>query len=127
MSLPVITSQNVAQLMSKEAFFEETVAQIQKDFNMSGVSLTFTFGGNNSYQSLLEQLLQQVELLLAEHKSKLQTVLYRIDLSEKKLLQAHANLPHLSLQELITQEILIRELKKVMTRNYFKNLDSDNL
>ncbi len=127
MSLPVITSQNVAQLMSKEAFFEETVAQIQKDFNMSGVSLTFTFGGNNSYQSLLEQLLQQVELLLAEHKSKLQTVLYRIDLPEKKLLQAHANLPHLSLQELITQEILIRELKKVMTRNYFKNLDSDNL
>ena len=105
MSLPVITSQNVAQLMSKEAFFDETVAQIQKDFNMSGVSLTFTFGGNNSYQSLLEQLLQQVELLLAEHKSKLQTVLYRIDLAEKKLLQAHANLPHLSLQELITQEI----------------------
>jgi AraC-like DNA-binding protein len=127
MSLPVITSQNVAQLMSKETFFDETVAQIQKDFNMSGVSLTFTFGGNNSYQSLLEQLLQQVELLLAEHKSKLQTVLYRIDLAEKKLLQAHANLPHLSLQELITQEILIRELKKVMTRNYFKNLDSDNL
>ncbi len=127
MSLPVITSQNVAQLMSKEAFFEETVTQIQKDFNMSGVSLNFTFGGNNSYQSLLEQLLQQVELLLAEHKSKLQTVLYRIDLPEKKLLQAHANLPHLSLQELITQEILIRELKKVMTRNYFKNLDSDNL
>jgi hypothetical protein len=126
MSLPVITSQNIAQLMSKATFFDETVAQIQKDFNMSGVSFTYT-GLSGSYENLLEQLLQQVELLLAEHKSKLQAVLYRIDLPEKKLLQAHAHLPHLSLQELITQEIMIRELKKVMTRNYFKNLDSDTL
>ena len=94
-------------------------------------------GASPKLQQLMDGLTIEVKQLLANDKSKLQSILYRIDLSEKnikkalKLTLANNNQTPISnsntnnfenQQQLISHEIIVRELKKVLTRNYFKNL-----
>ncbi len=137
MNLPEITHQNIAQLLNKETIINETIAQIQKDFGMYNINIQFDGNTETAYEQLMDGLTLEVKQLLANDKSKLQSILYRIDLSEmaiKKALQhtlANNNQTPISnsntnnfenQQQLISHEIIVRELKKVLTRNYFKNL-----
>jgi hypothetical protein len=137
MNLPEITPQNIAQLLNKENIINETIAQIQKDFGMYNINIQFDGNTETAYEQLMDGLTLEVKQLLANDKSKLQSILYRIDLSEmaiKKALQhtlANNNQTPISnsntnnfenQQQLISHEIIVRELKKVLTRNYFKNL-----
>lgn len=137
MNLPEITPQNIAKLLNKENIINETIAQIQKDFGMYNINIQFDGNTDTAYQQLMDGLTLEVKQLLANDKSKLQSILYRIDLSEmaiKKALQhtlANNNQTPISnsntnnfenQQQLISHEIIVRELKKVLTRNYFKNL-----
>ena len=137
MNLPEITPQNIAKLLNKENIINETIAQIQKDFGMYNINIQFDGNTETAYEQLMNGLTIEVKQLLANDKSKLQSILYRIDLSEmaiKKALQhtlANNNQTPISnsntnnfenQQQLISHEIIVRELKKVLTRNYFKNL-----
>jgi hypothetical protein len=85
----------------------------------------------------MDGLTLEVKQLLANDKSKLQSILYRIDLSEKAIKKAlqltlvnnnqspisNSNMSNFdNQQQVISHEIIVRELKKVLTRNYFKNL-----
>jgi hypothetical protein len=138
MNLPEITPQNIAQLLNKENIINETIAQIQKDFGMYNINIQFDGNTETAYYQLMDGLTLEVRQLLANDKSKLQSILYRIDLSEmaiKKALQltlannnnqtpiSNSNTNNFeNQQQLISHEIIVRELKKVLTRNYFKNL-----
>ncbi len=137
MNLPEITHQNIAQLLNKENIINETIAQIQKDFGMYNINIQFDGNTETAYEQLMNGLTIEVKQLLANDKSKLQSILYRIDLSErniKKALQFNSSdnnqtpTNNRSLtnfenqQQIISYEIIVRELKKVLTRNYFKNL-----
>lgn len=138
MNLPEITPQNIAQLLNKENIINETIAQIQKDFGMYNINIQFDGNTETAYYQLMDGLTLEVRQLLANDKSKLQSILYRIDLSEmaiKKALQltlannnnqtpiSNRNTKNFeNQQQLISHEIIVRELKKVLTRNYFKNL-----
>ena len=134
MNLPEITRQNIAQLLNKEDIIIETIAQIQKDFGMYNINIQFDGNTETAYEQLMNGLTLEVKQLLANDKSKLQSILYRIDLSEmaikKALRLASTSLSnHSSVSDsvaetnhVIAHEIIVRELKKVLTRNYFKNL-----
>ena len=137
MNLPEITHQNIAQLLNKENIINETIAQIQKDFGMYNINIQFDGNIETAYEQLMASLAVEITQLLSHDKSKLQSILYRIDLSEKvikKALQhtlANNNQTLISnsntnnfknQQKIISHEIIVRELKKVLTRNYFKNL-----
>jgi hypothetical protein len=137
MNLPEITHQNIAQLLNKENIINETIAQIQKDFGMYNINIQFDGNIETAYEQLMASLAVEITQLLSHDKSKLQSILYRIDLSEKvikKALQhtlANNNQTLISnsntnnfknQQQIIAHEIIVRELKKVLTRNYFKNL-----
>ncbi|MBJ7428475.1 MAG: hypothetical protein JHD28_05900 [Bacteroidia bacterium] len=137
MNLPEITHQNIAQLLNKENIINETISQIQKDFGMYNINIQFDGNTETAYEQLMYGLTIEVKQLLANDKSKLQSILYRIDLSEmaiKKALQVNSSInnqtpiSNTSLtnfenqQQVISHEIIVRELKKVLTRNYFKNL-----
>ncbi len=134
MNLPEITHQNIAQLLNKEAIIHETIAQIQKDFGMYNIEINFDGNIETAYEQLMTKLTEEITNLLAIDKSKLQSILYRIDLSEMAIKKA-LRLASTSLsnhrsgndsaentQQVISHEIIVRELKKVLTRNYFKNL-----
>ena len=126
MNLPEITHQNIAQLLNKEAIIHETIAQIQKDFGMYSIEINFDGNIETAYEQLMNKLGAEIKNLLALDKNKLQAILYRIDLSEiaiKKALQVHSVTEFdKTTNKVIAHEIIVRELKKVLTRNYFKNL-----
>ena len=137
MNLPEITHQNIAQLLNKEDIINETIAQIQKDFGMYSINIQFDGNTDTAYEQLMDGLTLEVKHLLANDKSKLQSILYRIDLSEKNIKKAfqltlvnnnqspinNSNMSNFdNQQQVIAHEIIVRELKKVLTRNYFKNL-----
>jgi hypothetical protein len=137
MNLPEITHQNIAQLLNKEDIIIETIAQIQKDFGMYSINIQFDGNTETAYEQLMDGLTLEVKQLLANDKSKLQSILYRIDLSEKAIKKAlqltlvnnnqspisNSNMSNFdNQQQVISHEIIVRELKKVLTRNYFKNL-----
>lgn len=133
MNLPEITHQNIAQLLNKEAIIHETIAQIQKDFGVYSIEINFDGNIETAYDQLMTKLIVEITNLLAMDKNKLQSILYRIDLSEMAIKKAlrHTSTPlsnHLSVsnfeneQQFISHEIIVRELKKVLTRNYFKSL-----
>lgn len=123
MNLPVITTQNIAGLFNKEGIVLDTIKQIQKDFDMHGIELRFTGEVKDAYNQMMQQLTEQLTHLLAYERSKLQSVLYRVDLPEKNLQKAIENAPGKTLPEVMAHEIIVRELKKVLTRHYFKSLE----
>ena len=126
MNLPEITHQNIAQLLNKEAIIHETIAQIQKDFGMYSIEINFDGNIETAYEQLMNQLGAEITNLLAMDKNKLQSILYRIDLSEiaiKKALRLSSGTDIAeNTEKVIAHEIIVRELKKVLTRNYFKNI-----
>ncbi len=123
MNLPVITTHNITTLFNKEEIVMDTIKQIQKDFDMYGIELNFTGEVADAYNQMMQQLTPQLTRLLASERSKLQSVLYRVDLSEKSLQKAIENTPDKTLPEVMAHEIIVRELKKVLTRHYFKSLE----
>lgn len=126
MNLPEITHQNIAQLLNKEAIIHETIAQIQKDFVMYSIEINFDGNIKTAYEQLMNKLGAKITNLLAVDKNKLQSILYRIDLSEMAIEKALQLRPGNNIAEntekVIAHEIIVRELKKVLTRNYFKNI-----
>ena len=126
MNLPEITHQNIEQLLNKEAIIHETISQIQKDFGMYSIEINFDANIETAYEQLMIQLNVEITKLLENDKSKLQSILYRIDLSEnviKSALQYRTSSEFdITTNKLIAHEIIVRELKKVLTRNYFKNI-----
>ena len=122
MNLPDINHQNIAQLLNKEAIIQETIAQIQKDFGMYSIEINFDGNITTAYEQLMTKLGAEITNLLAIDKSKLQSILYRIDLSERNIQLAKNSFHNMEINQVIAHEIIVRELKKVLTRNYFKNL-----
>jgi len=48
------------------------------------------------------------------------SVLYQVDISEKDLRKTKLDLPNYNQIEVIAHQIIFRDLKKVLTRRYFK-------
>jgi hypothetical protein len=77
-----------------------------------------------SSNELEEKLKQHINHLIKSDFEKLVTLLYRIDVSEKKLkelLQQNANK---DAAEIIAKLIIERQLEKIKTRNQFKQGDN---
>jgi hypothetical protein len=120
MGLPEINNINVSSILQKNKFVQETVEQIMKDFGMFNIKITFSGNFENAYNELHLQLVNQITILISENYQKLLSVLYQVDISEKEIKRATEELPHYNHYEIIAHQIIVRELKKVMTRHYFK-------
>jgi hypothetical protein len=62
--------------------------------------------------------------MLEANNKLLLSLLYQIDVSERLIRERSADKPDIVLSDIITDLILERELKKVITRNYFKMQDN---
>jgi hypothetical protein len=120
MELPQISHNNVAQYFSSVDIVQETAEQIMKDFGLFGVVILFSGDASNAYHELHEQLIHQVSTLLEKDYGRLLSVLYQVDITDKEIAQARIELPHYSRVELIAHQIIVRDLKKVLTRHYFR-------
>ncbi len=121
MNLPQVSNSNVSGLLNEADIVRETAEQIMKDFGMFGVEITFSGDTGNAYYELHRQLIDQISLLLERNYDLLLSVLYQVDITEKEIDRATRELPHYNHVEIIAHQVIVRDLKKVLLRRYFKN------
>lgn len=128
MKLPQISNHNVSNHLNQAEIVNETAAQIMKDFGMFGVEITFSGNVANAYSELHEQLIGQISVLMERNHELLMSVLYQVDITEREIAQAGHELPHYNPIEVLAHQIIVRDLKKVLLRRYFKaqSSSSDN-
>lgn len=120
MELPQIRNDNVSQFLNRDDIVRDTASQIMKDFGMFGVEITFSGDVNNAYDELHGQLAEQITGLIQTNYDKLLSVLYQVDITDREISRAEQELPHYSHIEIIAHQVIVRDLKKVLLRRYFK-------
>lgn len=119
--LPSTFNQELIQThLSKTELVLETALQIMKDFAVFGIQIKYSGNPQTAYNELHQQLVSQIEQLISTSKSKLISVLYRIDLSESELKKGELELPNYTYTEAMAHQIIVRELKKVLSRKFYK-------
>lgn len=126
MPLPNINNNNLQEFLNNDLIIEETIKQIIKDFAIFGITLNFPEKSENIYSNLHIQLTKQITVLAQNNFSKLLSVLYQIDISEKDIEKTTKELTNYNEVEVIAHQIIVRELKKVITRKYFKINNNTN-
>jgi hypothetical protein len=112
---------NLELYKTRTEVIRQTVAQVEKDFMMFGLEIGFSGNTEMAYNELFVQLSFHIHQLLQTDYGKLSALLYQIDLSESKIVTASREHPDWGLADVVTELVIHRELKKVLTRNYFKN------
>jgi len=121
MNLPQVSNSNVSGLFTEAEIVQETAEQIMKDFGMFGVEITFSGDTDNAYNELHHQLIDQISLLLERNYELLLSVLYQVDITDREIAKATRELPHYNQVEIIAHQVIVRDLKKVLLRRYFKS------
>lgn len=126
MDLPEVNNRNVDVLLNRAEIVQQTAEQIMKDFGMFGVEITFSGNTDEAYHELHSQLIDQISTLVERNYDLLLSVLYQVDITEHEIARAEAELPHYSHIEIIAHQVIVRDLKKVLLRRYFKAKDEKN-
>ena len=124
MDFPQINNSNVSSHLDRSDIVQETAEQIMKDFGMFGVEITFSGDTSHAYDELHQQLINQITLLVERNYELLLSVLYQVDITEHEIARAERELPHYNNIEIIAHQVIVRDLKKVLLRRYFKEKDS---
>ena len=121
MSLPQVNNNNVSQFLNQAEIVQETAEQIMKDFGMFGVEITFSGNTNQAYSELHQQLVDQIGLLLERNYDLLLSVLYQVDITDREIARTEREIPEYSHIEIVAHQVIVRDLKKVLLRRYFKS------
>ena len=119
MTWNLIPKSEIERSKLNEKLVRETAQQVIKDFAGFGMNIKFPDDLNYAYDELFKQLCIYIAELLERSPEKLSSLLYQIDLDEKKL--ATPEVEDFHEHEWLSDLILEREFLKVLTRNYFKN------
>lgn len=98
---------------------EETAQQLIKDFTMLDIPLNFRVTSENKYQDLFNQVRSIFQELFEKNYHVFLNLLYRIDLPEQELNKLTNTLSGPLLYDEITELILQREFRKVVTRHLY--------
>ncbi len=120
MNLPDLKNLSIEPYRNREEVIRQVAAQIEKDFDQFGLEVTFSGEIQNAYEELFSQLNEHLTHLLDRDYHRLVLLLYQIDVSEKQIVKTELNFPDVPKSQLLTELIILRELKKVLIRNYFK-------
>ena len=120
MNLPDLKNLSIEPYRNREEVIRQVAAQIEKDFDQFGLEVKFSGEIHNAYEELFSQLNEHLTHLLDKDYHRLILLLYQIDVSEKQIIKTELNFPDVPKSELLTELIILRELKKVLIRNYFK-------
>lgn len=124
MDFPQVSNSNVEALLNKAEIVRQTAEQIMKDFGMFGVEISFSGNVEQAYQELHQQLVDQISRLIETNYDLLLSVLYQVDITEREMAKAQAELPHYTHIEVIAHQVIARDLKKVLLCRYFKMKDA---
>jgi hypothetical protein len=119
-NLPDLKNLSIEPYRNREEVIRQVAAQIEKDFDQFGLEVNFSGEIKNAYEELFSQLNEHLSKLLDRDYHRLILLLYQIDVSENQIIRTELNFPDVPKSELLAELIILRELKKVLIRNYFK-------
>ena len=96
-----------------------TADQLIKDFGIHGIEINFNGKELTAYDELKKQITPLLYDLFRNDRSLFQSILYRIDISEKQfkhLLMADSS----EFPEKLAEMVLQREFQKILIRKYFE-------
>jgi hypothetical protein len=118
MELPV-RREDLIQYHNDRRIVSKTADQVIRDFSRFGFEIGFPDDLEMAYDALFDQLSPVIKELMNQNTERLYSLLYSIDLSEHEIHIGLDEMPALKIYDSITHLILERELKKVLTREYF--------
>jgi hypothetical protein len=98
-----------------------TAFQVIKDFGLSGIEITFSGSPQNAYEELLLQVQPALRTLYKESKSTFMSLLYRIDVDEKKVMKLAENESSIDFFGNLTKLVIEREFTKVLIRKLYSS------
>ncbi len=122
MNKPDLSASAIKEYRNDKEIIELTVQQIVKDFYLFGLEINFPEGIDYLWNEIFAELEKQIRYLLEINSAKILSLLYQIDIAEDKIIEKAEQQKHRVLSEVVSEMIMERELKKVLTRLYFKNL-----
>jgi hypothetical protein len=122
----IIKKEEIERAKYDAEIIKLTANQVIKDFMQFGMDVSFSGDIYSAYDELFDQLDVHIANLLNTSYQRLMSLLYQVDVGEAKLAKLIDNRPGSSISEVITEAILERELLKVLTRLYFKRMDSNS-
>lgn len=121
MKLPDLSDPSQIKIyLSQVDIVEQTVAQIMKDFALFGIEISFSGDTDQAYDEVFKQLVSAIDVLVTNDYSRLLSILYQVDISDREIAKTEAEIPDYNHTEIIAHQIIVRDLKKVLIRNYFK-------
>jgi hypothetical protein len=121
MNVPSLSENEIRKATKREDLIRETANQIIKDFSEFDLQIHFSGKVQDFHLELFGQMHQHVSYLLTDNATKFFNLLYRIDMEPGDIDEYQSQSPEIALSEMITELIIYRELKKVMTRDFFRN------
>ncbi|TAJ14836.1 hypothetical protein DMA11_03670 [Marinilabiliaceae bacterium JC017] len=119
--LPLFNKEALQRACRREDLIRETADQIIKDFSEFGLDVVFSGEVVDFYQDLFFQLKVHVTQLVERNYTRFLSLLYRIDISDNEIVAYEKEYPDLSYSEVLSILIIHRELKKVLTRDFFRS------
>ena len=117
--MELISKKDLLKRQRDRDIVHKTALQVIKDFSQFGYDIRFPEDLHMAYEELFDQLSETVKVLLDENAQKLFSLLYTIDISEHSVQKGLREMNKLPVNDALTHLILERELKKVLTREYF--------
>ena len=105
---------------ARESLIKQTVAQIDKDFSMFGMEITFPTQMEMAYPEVFAQLQYHLDDMMSAGSGRLSALLYHIDLPEATIMDVWNQHPEQSRAAILSELIIVREFKKVVYRNFYR-------
>ncbi len=118
---PDLSDKALKKQHNNEEIIKQTAEQIIKDFAVFGIDIFFPVEMTYAYSELYEQLHGHISEMWNSNNNKLVSILYRIDLPEKNIRKKKEEFPDIPVSHIITDLVIERELKKVLTRHFFSH------
>lgn len=109
----------LAQYPKWQEYLQPVIAQLEKDFQTSGLEWNPGINSASDYFSLSEKLIPHINRLLDRHYESLLQLLYRVDISEAQLKKAVSLYPEKPYPQMLAELIILRELYKVLLRTRY--------
>ncbi len=99
--------------------------QIFDSFEIDEQFLPATHSDEEKFNAFRDLLIRRVEELAEKDMEKLFSILYRIDVSEKKLHEVLAHTPPADFSKTIADLIIERQIQKINTRKQFGDTETE--
>ena len=121
MKIPADSDSELAPYLNSAELILQTAEQIKKDFEFFNLEIKFSGNAEKAYEELFTQIEPHISKYIHSDYQKLLSLLYRIDVSEKRISEAVNESENVS--EEITRLVIFRELQKVVIRKYYNSLN----